>query len=102
MAIYLTDYIKYAKNVARQIGAFPLFALNPNSDEARATAAEVDEQLQLPLHTGIFRNKKIFPVVMTTGMRIEIMLEEAKKCKSVEKTFFSVSRDARVSCKTNR
>lgn len=37
-------------------------------------------KLQLPLNTGIFRNKKIFPVVMTTGLRVEIMLEESKKC----------------------
>eukprot|EP01047_Picozoa_sp_COSAG01_P027818 COSAG01_NODE_1849_length_9064_cov_212.400446_4_plen_530_part_00 len=36
-------------------------------------------RLQLPLHTGIFRSKKIFPVIMTSGLRIEIMLEEAKK-----------------------
>ena len=37
-------------------------------------------KLQLPLHSGIFRNKKIFPVVMTSGLKIEITLEEAKKC----------------------
>ena len=36
-------------------------------------------KLQIPLHTGIFRSKKIFPVVSTSGLRIEIMLEEAKK-----------------------
>lgn len=36
-------------------------------------------KLQLPLHTGIFRTKKIFPVAMTKGLRIEIMLDEAKR-----------------------
>ena len=37
-------------------------------------------KLQLPLNSGIFRNKKIFPVVMTSGLKLEITLEEAKKC----------------------
>ena len=44
-------------------------------------------KIQLPLQTGIFRNKKIFPVVMTSGLKIEITLEEAKKCiKCLETT----------------
>eukprot|EP01051_Picozoa_sp_SAG22_P014810 SAG22_NODE_1849_length_3446_cov_3.782791_2_plen_554_part_00 len=44
------------------------------------TSAQQWAKLQLPLHTGIFRNKKIFPVMMTTGLRLEIMLEDSKKC----------------------
>jgi hypothetical protein len=37
-------------------------------------------KLQIPIQTSIFRSKKIFPVVMTSGLRVEITLEEAKKC----------------------
>lgn len=50
-------------------------------------------KLQLPLHTGIFRSKKIFPVVMTKGLRIEIMLEEAKK---IIKNLITTSNDKHV------
>eukprot|EP01046_Picozoa_sp_COSAG06_P084261 COSAG06_NODE_31084_length_527_cov_0.929907_1_plen_122_part_01 len=35
----------------------------------------------LPLKgSGIFRNPKIFPLMLTQGLRIEILLEEARKC----------------------
>ena len=34
----------------------------------------------LPLHTGIFTNDKIFPIGMTDGLHIEIILESADKC----------------------
>jgi hypothetical protein len=53
----------------------PYFSSPPDGKSEQQWA-----KLQLPLNTGIFRNKKIFPVVMTTGLRVEIMLEEAKKC----------------------
>ena len=31
----------------------------------------------LPLHTGIFQNDKVFPVMLTEGLRIEIILENS-------------------------
>ncbi len=34
----------------------------------------------LPLNTGIFSNEKIFPVGLTDGLIVEIILEEAKNC----------------------
>ena len=34
----------------------------------------------LPLNTGIFQNDKIFPVGMTDGLIVEIILEQADKC----------------------
>jgi hypothetical protein len=34
----------------------------------------------LPLHTGIFMNDKVFPTLLTQGLRIEILLEKAGRC----------------------
>ena len=33
----------------------------------------------LPLHTGIFQNSKVFPCLLTEGLRIEILLERADR-----------------------
>jgi len=33
----------------------------------------------LPLNTGIFSNSKVFPIMMTEGLQIDIMLEDADK-----------------------
>ena len=37
-------------------------------------------RLCLPLHTGIFSNSKVFPALLTEGLRIEIILEDANRC----------------------
>ena len=34
----------------------------------------------LPLHTGIFMNDKVFPTLLTQGLRVEILLESAGRC----------------------
>tara|TARA_R110001592_G_scaffold160185_2_gene392254 strand:+ start:8377 stop:10458 length:2082 start_codon:yes stop_codon:yes gene_type:complete len=34
----------------------------------------------LPLHTGIFQNDRVFPALLTEGLRIEILLESASRC----------------------
>ena len=34
----------------------------------------------LPIHTGIFQNDKVFPCLLTDGLRIEILLENAPRC----------------------
>jgi len=53
---------------------------------ADGTQPFVDESFHhfkicLPLKgSGIFRNPKIFPLMLTQGLRIEIFLEEARKC----------------------
>ena len=41
----------------------------------------------LPLHTGIFQNSKVFPALLTDGLRIEILLERADRViKMLEST----------------
>lgn len=37
----------------------------------------------LPLHTGIFQNDKVFPSLLTEGLRLEILLEDAPRCLRV-------------------
>jgi len=34
----------------------------------------------LPLNTGIFSNDKVFPAMLTDGLRLEILLEDAARC----------------------
>lgn len=34
----------------------------------------------LPLNTGIFSNDKVFPAMLTDGLRLEILLEDASRC----------------------
>ncbi len=34
----------------------------------------------IPLHTGIFQSPKVFPSLLTEGLRIEILLEDAERC----------------------
>ena len=44
----------------------------------------------LPLNTGIFSNDKIFPVGLTDGLIVEIILEEAKNCiRTLDTTMFN-------------
>eukprot|EP01044_Picomonas_judraskeda_P009786 COSAG03_NODE_1216_length_4541_cov_2.260693_1_plen_575_part_10 len=56
------------------------------NSNAAALVAFNDDAFQyfkicLPLKgSGIFRNPKIFPLMLTQGLRIEISLEEARKC----------------------
>eukprot|EP01043_Picozoa_sp_COSAG02_P065509 COSAG02_NODE_9911_length_2076_cov_24.310066_2_plen_102_part_00 len=54
---------------------------------------------QLPIQvmsSGIFRNPKIFPLMLTQGLRIEILLEEARKCVNqlVQASQFRLQRSA--------
>ncbi len=37
----------------------------------------------LPLHTGIFQNARVFPALLTEGLRLEILLEDANKVVKV-------------------
>ena len=60
---------------------------NPNFDAftdaatAQNTAhAQRKVKCLLPLHTGIFQNDKVFPCLLTDGLRIEILLENAPRC----------------------
>jgi hypothetical protein len=40
-------------------------------------------KLLLPLHTGIWQNDKIFPALLTEGIRLEILLEDAPRCMRI-------------------
>ena len=52
------------------------------SSTAPQTTAHVSKKVKclLPLHTGIFQNDKVFPVMLTEGLRVEILLEDAPRC----------------------
>jgi hypothetical protein len=78
-----TQHNPSTRITAKDVEQTPYASCNHNpyfTTPANGVSVQQWAKLQVPLHTGIFRNRKIFPVVMTTGMRIEIMLEEAKKC----------------------
>ncbi len=49
-------------------------ALNTNQGGQYNTA-----KVLLPIHTGIFQSPKVFPSLLTEGLRIEIILEDANK-----------------------
>lgn len=58
---------------------------NPYFDAPTATRTGTEPSFKkckclLPLNTGIFSNDKIFPVGLTDGLIVEIILEEAKSC----------------------
>ena len=40
----------------------------------------------IPLHTGIFQSPKVFPSLLTEGLRIEILLEDASRCLRIPDT----------------
>ena len=46
------------------------------------TTAHAQQKVKclLPIHTGIFQNDKVFPCLLTDGLRVEILLENAPRC----------------------
>jgi hypothetical protein len=48
----------------------------------------------LPLHTGIFSNSKVFPALLTEGLRIEIILESAGRVLRIPDTMNPARRGA--------
>jgi len=60
-------------------------ANNPYFDAPAALRSDPEPSLKkckclLPLNTGIFSNDKIFPVGLTDGLIVELILEDAKHC----------------------
>ena len=53
-----------------------------SSATSQQTTAHTAKKVKclLPLHTGIFQNDKVFPVMLTEGLRVEILLEDAPRC----------------------
>ena len=70
-----------AQDTANNIKTNPYFTAPGTTRDA--TSAEPDlrkAKCLLPLNTGIFQNDKIFPVGLTEGLIVEIILEEKKNC----------------------
>jgi hypothetical protein len=52
---------------------------------ALKNASYTNVKVCLPLNTGIFQNDKVFPSMLTNGLRIQILLEDADKvCRMLE------------------
>ncbi len=60
---------------------FNCFPDDANAGDTLSTAHESKKvKCLLPIHTGIFQNDKVFPVMLTDGLRVEILLEDAPRC----------------------
>ena len=53
---------------------------NTVNNASLLNAEYIDAKVCLPLNTGIFSNDKVFPTMLTSGLRISIILEDANKC----------------------
>ncbi len=54
---------------------------NPDGENSSlVNASYSDCKVCLPLNTGIFSNDKVFPCMLTNGLRISILLEDSIKC----------------------
>jgi hypothetical protein len=65
------------------------FVVNDAEGETRQgalkNASYCNVKVCLPLNTGIFQNDKVFPCMLTNGLRIQILLEDADKvCRMAE------------------
>ena len=68
------------KDTANNVGNNPYFDAPGATRGATAEPSFKKCKCLLPLNTGIFQNDKIFPVGLTDGLIVEIILEEAKHC----------------------
>ena len=71
-----------AKDSQNNISTNPYFPAIPAQVEEQKfeNASYQNVKCLLPLNTGIFSNDKIFPVAMTEGLIVEIILEDANRC----------------------
>tara|TARA_R110000803_G_scaffold88854_2_gene155873 strand:- start:4615 stop:6600 length:1986 start_codon:yes stop_codon:yes gene_type:complete len=74
----------------------------PVAIPSRANTAWSDDDFNkvkvvLPLHTGIFSNSKVFPALLTEGLRIEIILESAAAVLRIPDTI-NPARHANLGC----
>lgn len=65
------------------------FVVNDEEGETRQSALKnasyTNVKVCLPLNTGIFQNEKVFPSMLTNGLRISILLEDASRvCRMLE------------------
>ena len=71
------------QDTANNVSGNPYFQEPPATRSTTSTPAEVSFKkckCLLPLNTGIFSNDKIFPVGLTDGLIVEIILENAPRC----------------------
>lgn len=68
------------QDTANNISNNPYFDAPAEGDRTAAEPTFKKCKCLLPLNTGIFSNDKIFPVGLTDGLIVEIILEEAKHC----------------------
>jgi hypothetical protein len=68
------------QDTANNISNNPYFDAPATGDRTAAEPTFKKCKCLLPLNTGIFSNDKIFPVGLTDGLIVEIILEEAKHC----------------------
>ena len=68
-----------AQDTANNLSNNPYFDA-PNAGRTGTEPSFKKCKCLLPLNTGIFSNDKIFPVGLTDGLIVEIILEDAKSC----------------------
>lgn len=69
------NYITHKNDVLTN----PYFRRETNTSAISTDSLQKTAKCLLPLHTGIFQNDKVFPVLMTGDLVLEIVLEENKK-----------------------
>tara|TARA_R110001592_G_scaffold154486_1_gene383458 strand:+ start:2111 stop:3889 length:1779 start_codon:yes stop_codon:yes gene_type:complete len=57
----------------------PYFKRETSASTSSSATLQKTAKCLLPLHTGIFQNDRVFPVLMTGDLVLEILLEENKK-----------------------
>ena len=67
------------------------------ADDEKKQAGPQKVKCLLPLNTGIFSQDKVFPALLTSGLRIEILLESAKACVKQLDTV-NINRSSRLGC----
>ncbi len=60
--------------------AYSEYPTDTNYSASFQNGSYTDCKVCLPLNTGIFQNDKVFPCMLTNGLRISILLEDNVKC----------------------
>ena len=69
------NYITHKNDVLTN----PFFKRETSASTSSTTSLQKTAKCLLPLHTGIFQNDRVFPILMTGDLVLEIILEENKK-----------------------
>jgi len=86
---YTAPYLRTAGQVSDAAGVWGDALSTPVGDGLH-NGGHKKVKCLLPLHTGIFQNSKVFPCLLTDGLRIEILLERADRVvKMLDTTRFT-------------